>query len=76
MQRKAKTKQRAWATYDLLVVLSPALAAAFVVHHHAAQLALMFAGLLPHDGSAWCGGATGHGGCEETGQNQYPITLS
>lgn len=26
----------------------------------------MFAGLLPHDGSAGCGGAAGHGCCRET----------
>lgn len=48
-------------SYYLLIVLSPALASPFVVYHHATELALMFAGLLPHDGSARGGGAAGHG---------------
>lgn len=50
-------------SYDLLVVLSPSLSSAFVIYHHATELALMFAGLLPHDGSAGGGGAAGHGCC-------------
>lgn len=48
----------------LLVVLSAALATAFVVDHHATELALVFAGLLPHDGAAGGGGAAGHGCCK------------
>lgn len=48
-------------SYNLFIVFSPSFASALVVHHHAAKLALMFAGLLPHDGSAGGGGAAGHG---------------
>lgn len=50
-------------SYNFLIVLAPTLASAFVIHHHATELALVFAGLLPHDGSAWGGGAARHGGC-------------
>lgn len=57
-------------SYYFLVVLSPALASPFVVYHHATELALMFAGLLPHDGSARGGGAAGHGCCSgQTSKN-------
>lgn len=52
-------------SYYLLVVLSPALSSAFVIYHHATELSLVFAGLLPHDGSAGGGGAAGHGCCRE-----------
>lgn len=52
-------------SYYLLVVLPPAFASALVVYHHATELTLMFAGLLPHDGSAGGGGAAGHGCCRE-----------
>lgn len=53
-------------SYDLLIVLPPSLASAFVIYHHATELALMLAGLLPHDGSAGGGGAAGHGCCRWT----------
>ena len=58
-------------TNNLLVVLSPALASAFVVDHHSPELALMFAGLLPHDGSAGGGGAAWHGCCVGVDGEQY-----
>lgn len=50
-------------SHYLLVVLSAALASPLVVYHHATELSLVFAGLLPHDGSAEGGGAAGHGCC-------------
>lgn len=50
-------------SYDLFVVLPPTLASTFVVYHHATELALVFAGLLPHDGSAWGGRTARHGCC-------------
>lgn len=54
-----------WASYDLLVVLSPALATSLVVDHHTTKLALVFSGLLPHDGAAGGGGAARHGCCRQ-----------
>lgn len=51
-------------SYNFLVVFAPTLASALVVYHHATELSLMFAGLLPHDGSAWGGGAAWHGCCK------------
>ncbi|TNN80422.1 hypothetical protein EYF80_009446 [Liparis tanakae] len=48
-------------------VLSPPLSPAFVINHHATELALMFAGLLPHDGAAGGGGAAWHGCCRAGG---------
>lgn len=57
-------------SYYLLVVLSSPFAPAFVVYHHATELALVFAGLLPHDGSAGGGGAAGHGCCIEANEKE------
>lgn len=56
-------------SYDLLIVFSPSFASAFIVHHHATELALMLAGLLPHDGSAGRGGSARHGCCKWTKKN-------
>lgn len=52
-------------SYYFLIVLSPAFTTALIVDHHTPKLALMFAGLLPHDGTAWGGGTAGHGCCTE-----------
>lgn len=65
-------------TYNFFVVFPPSLPTALVVHHHTAQLALMFAGLLPHDGSAGGRRTAGHGCCygadRDTSFNYFPTT--
>lgn len=71
------------ATHDLLVVLPPPLGPLLVVDHHASQLPLMFARLVPHGGEAslgpptWVGRPGDQTVCkkERVGQNSSQLPM-